>query len=142
MKKNYTVKNADEQWVMGVLAKVSESGKESFVIQGGLNDMYLIPFDGLRLGRVRRNWLIAIPEYLNTQSNEMHVVLTDDEKIADKFFQEWAKQRDSYNDEDEPEYDENCGDYRYYPNLAGVLFPTLKEEREKEFNRLIKRLSA
>lgn len=120
MKKNYLIKESvSNKWIDEV-TQLSQS--EVYLIQGGLNDAYLIDFRGLRYGRVRRNWLIVVPEFVNEWGDELHAMLTDDEKIAEKFISEYEKQQD---------------DPEYYPVLEGVFMKTLKQIRTDELNKLI-----
>lgn len=120
MKKNYLIKESvSNKWIDEV-TQLSQS--EVYLIQGGLNDAYLIDFRGLRYGRVRRNWLIVVPEFVNEWGDELHAMLTDDEKIVSRFMEEYEKQQD---------------DPEYYPVLEGVFMKTLKQIRTDELNKLI-----
>lgn len=120
MKKNYLIKESvSNKWIDEV-TQLSQS--EVYCIQGGLNDAYLIDFRGLRYGRVRRNWLIVVPEFVNEWGDELHAMLTDDEKIVSRFMEEYEKRQD------DPEY---C------PVLEGVFMKTLKQIRTDELNKLI-----
>lgn len=120
MKKNYLIKESvSNKWIDEV-TQLSQS--EVYCIQGGLNDAYLIDFRGLRYGRVRRNWLIVVPEFVNEWGDELHAMLTDDEKIVSRFMDEYEKQQD---------------DPEYYPVLEGVFMKTLKQIRTDELNKLI-----
>lgn len=120
MKKNYLIKESvSNKWIDEV-TQLSQS--EVYCIQGGLNDAYLIDFRGLRYGRVRRNWLIVVPEFVNEWGDELHAMLTDDEKIVSRFMEEYEKQQD---------------DPEYYPVLEGVFMKTLKQIRTDELNKLI-----
>ena len=120
MKKNYLIKESvSNKWIDDV-TQLTQS--EVYLIQGCLNDAYLIDFRGLRYGRVRRNWLIVVPEFVNEWSDELHAMLTDDEKIVSRFMDEYEKQQD------DPEYS---------PVLEGVFMKTLKQIRTDELNKLI-----
>ena len=120
MKKNYLIKESvSNKWIDEV-TQLTQS--EVYLIQGGLNDAYLIDFRGLRYGRVRRNWLIVVPEFVNEWGDELHAMLTDDEKIVSRFMEEYEKQQD---------------DPEYYPVLEGVFMKTLKQIRTDELNKLI-----
>ncbi len=138
MKKNYLIKESvSNEWIDEV-TQLSQG--EVYCIQGGLNDAYLIDFRGLRYGRVRRKWLVVVPEFANTWGDDLHAMFTDDDEIAEKFISEYEKQQDSVNIEGEEEYDSECGDYRYYPVLEGVFMKTLKQIRTDELNKLISKL--
>ena len=61
MKKDYYIKNpVNQEWINNT---VHLSQGDTFIIQGCLNDAYLIDFSNLRYGRVRRKWLVVVPEY-------------------------------------------------------------------------------
>lgn len=123
MKKNYLIKESvSNKWIDEV-TQLTQS--EVYLIQGGLNDAYLIDFRGLRYGRVRRNWLIVVPEFVNEWGDELHAMLTDDEKIVSRFMDEYEKQQD---------------DPEYFPVLEGVFMKTLKQIRTDELNKLISKL--
>lgn len=123
MKKNYLIKESvSNKWIDEV-TQLTQS--EVYLIQGGLNDAYLIDFRGLRYGRVRRNWLIVVPEFVNEWGDELHAMLTDDEKIVSRFMDEYEKQQD---------------DPEYFPVLEGVFMKTLKQIRTDELNKLIGKL--
>lgn len=123
MKKNYHVKEAvSNEWIADV---IQLSQGEVYCIQGGLNDAYAIDFHNLHYGRVRRNWLIVVPEFANEWGNELHAMLTDDETIVEHFIHEYEKQQD---------------DLEYYPVLEGVFMKSLKQIREEELNNLISKL--
>ena len=129
MKKNYTIDSeVSTEWIQNA---INLSDGEVYVIDQGTAYAYLIDFSNLHYGRVRRHWLVVIPEFQNEWSNAYHAMLTDSEKIADEFIQEYEKQQDSYNDEDSEDFDPNEGEYRYYPNLAGRWFLTFAQEVEK-----------
>lgn len=129
MKKNYTIDSeVSTEWIQNA---INLSDGEVYVIDQGTAYAYLIDFSNLHYGRVRRHWLLVIPEFQNEWSNAYHALLTDSEKIADEFIQEYEKQQDSYNDEDSEDFDPNEGEYRYYPNLAGRWFLTFAQEVEK-----------
>lgn len=129
MKKNYTIDSeVSNEWIQNA---INLSDGEVYVIDQGTAYAYLIDFSNLHYGRVRRHWLLVIPEFQNEWSNAYHALLTDSEKIADEFIQEYEKQQDSYNDEDSEDFDPNEGEYRYYPNLAGRWFLTFAQEVEK-----------
>lgn len=123
MKKNYLIKESvSNKWIDEV-TQLSQG--EFYCIQGGLNDAYLIDFRGLRYGRVRRKWLIVVPEFANAWGDDLHAMLTDDEKIVSRFLDEYEKQQD---------------DPEYYPALEGVFMKTLKQIRTDELNKLIGKL--
>lgn len=129
MKKNYTIHSeVSTEWIQNA---INLSDGEVYVIDQGTAYAYLIDFSNLHYGRVRRHWLLVIPEFQNEWSNAYHAMLTDSEKIADEFIQEYEKQQDSYNDEDSEDFDPDDGEYRYYPNLAGRWFLTFAQEVEK-----------
>lgn len=129
MKKNYTIDSeVSTEWIQNA---INLSDGEVYVIDQGTAYAYLIDFSNLHYGRVRRHWLLVIPEFQNEWSNAYHAMLTDSEKIADEFIQEYEKQQDSYNDEDSEDFDPDEGEYRYYPNLAGRWFLTFAQEVEK-----------
>lgn len=129
MKKNYTIDSeVSTEWIQN---EINLSDGEVYVIDQGTAYAYLIDFSNLHYGRVRRHWLLVIPEFQNEWSNAYHALLTDSKKIADEFIQEYEKQQDSYNDEDSEDFDPNEGEYRYYPNLAGRWFLTFAQEVEK-----------
>lgn len=129
MKKNYTIDSeVSTEWIQNA---INLSDGEVYVIDQGTAYAYLIDFSNLHYGRVRRHWLLVIPEFQNEWSNAYHALLTDSEKIADEFIQEYEKQQDSYNDENSEDFDPNEGEYRYYPNLAGRWFLTFAQEVEK-----------
>lgn len=129
MKKNYTIDSeVSTEWIQNA---INLSDGEVYVIDQGTAYAYLIDFSNLHYGRVRRHWLLVIPEFQNEWSNAYHALLTDSEKIADEFIQEYEKQQDSYNDENSEYFDPNEGEYRYYPNLAGRWFLTFAQEVEK-----------
>lgn len=129
MKKNYTIDSeVSTEWIQNA---INLSDGEVYVIDQGTAYAYLIDFSNLHYGRVRRHWLVVIPEFQNEWSNAYHAMLTDSEKIADEFIQEYEKQQDSYNDEDSEDFDPDEGEYRYYPNLAGRWFLTFAQEVEK-----------
>lgn len=129
MKKNYIIDSeVSTEWIQNA---INLSDGEVYVIDQGTAYAYLIDFSNLHYGRVRRHWLLVIPEFQNEWSNAYHALLTDSEKIADEFIQEYEKQQDSYNDEDSEDFDPNEGEYRYYPNLAGRWFLTFAQEVEK-----------
>lgn len=129
MKKNYTIDSeVSTEWIQNA---INLSDGEVYVIDQGTAYAYLIDFSNLHYGRVRRHWLLVIPEFQNEWANAYHALLTDSEKIADEFIQEYEKQQDSYNDENSEYFDPNEGEYRYYPNLAGRWFLTFAQEVEK-----------
>ena len=129
MKKNYTIDSeVSTEWIQNA---INLSDGEVYVIDQGTAYAYLIDFSNLHYGRVRRHWLLVIPEFQNEWSNAYHAMLSDSEKIADEFIQEYEKQQDSYNDEDSEDFDPDEGEYRYYPNLAGRWFLTFAQEVEK-----------
>lgn len=138
MKKNYHVKEAVSlAWVDNV---INLSQGEVYCIYSGLNNGYLINFEGLHYGRVRRKWLIVVPEFANTWGDDLHAMFTDDDEIAEAFVSEYEKQQDSVNVEGEEEYDPECGDYRYYPVLDGVFMKRLSQIKVEELNYLISKL--
>lgn len=129
MKKNYTIDSeVSTEWIQNA---INLSDGEVYVIDQGTAYAYLVDFSNLHYGRVRRHWLLVIPEFQNEWSNAYHALLTDSEKIADEFIQEYEKQQDSYNDENSEDFDPDEGEYRYYPNLAGRWFLTFAQEVEK-----------
>lgn len=129
MKKNYTIDSeVSTEWIQNA---INLSDGEVYVIDQGTAYAYLIDFSNLHYGRVRRHWLLVIPEFQNEWSNAYHAMLSDSEKIADEFIQEYEKQQDSYNDEDSEDFEPDEGEYRYYPNLAGRWFLTFAQEVEK-----------
>lgn len=129
MKKNYTIDSeVSTEWIQNV---INLSDGDVYVIDQGTAYAYLIDFSNLHYGRVRRHWLLVIPEFQNEWSNAYHAMLTDSEKIANEFIQEYEKQQDSYNDENSEDFDPDEGEYRYYPNLAGRWFLTFAQEVEK-----------
>lgn len=135
MKKDYSISEpVSLEWINSA---IELSKGETYEIDGGLNSAYLIDFSGLRYGRVRRHWLIVVPEYANEWDNKPHALLTDDDSKAKQFINEYEKQQDSYNEEGEPGYDENAGEYRYYPELAGVFMKTLDQISMDELNKYI-----
>ena len=126
MKKDYIIKNAVElAWIRDAI-RLSKG--ECYQIDTGLATAYLIDFSGLRYGRVRRRWLLVVPEIQNEWSTAYHAMLTDSDKAADEFVSEYDKQQDSYNDEDSDDFDPEAGEYRYYPAVEGRWFPTFAQE--------------
>lgn len=135
MKKDYSISEpVTLDWINSAM-KLSKG--ETYEIDGGLNNAYLIDFSGLRYGRVRRHWLIVVPEYANEWGNKLHALLTDDDSKASRFIDEYEKQQDSYNEKGEPGYDENAGEYRYYPNLEGAFMQTLNQIAMNTLNKYI-----
>lgn len=139
MKKDYYIKNpVDQEWINNT---VHLSQGDTFIIQGCLNDAYLIDVSNLRYGRVRRKWLVVVPEYANEWGDNLHALLTDNDKLAGKFITEYEKQQDSYNEEGTKNFDPDAGEYRYYPMLEGTFmksFAQLKQEAlEKLFGKNI-----
>lgn len=131
MKKNYVITNeVSSEWIQNV---INLSDGDVYPIDTGTAIAYLIDFSNLHYGRVRRHWLVVIPEFQNEWSNAYHAMLTDSEKIANEFIEEYEKQQDSYNDEDSPDFDPDDGEYRYYPELAGRWFDTFEQATQKFF---------
>lgn len=129
MKKNYTIDSeVSTEWIQNA---INLSDGEVYVIDQGTAYAYLIDFSNLHYGRVRRHWLLVIPEFQNEWSNAYHAMLTDSEEIANEFIEEYEKQQDSYNDEDSEDFEPDEGEYRYYPELAGRWFLTFAQEVEK-----------
>lgn len=129
MKKNYVITDeVSSEWIQNA---INLSNGDVYPIDMGTDIAYLIDFSNLHYGRVRRHWLVVIPEFQNEWSNAYHAMLTDSEQIANEFIEEYEKQQDSYNDEDSPDFDPDDGEYRYYPELAGRWFDTFKQATEK-----------
>lgn len=129
MKKNYTIDSeVSTEWIQNV---INLSDGDVYTIDTGTAFAYMVDFSNLHYGRVRRHWLVVIPEFQNEWSNAYHAMLTDSEKIADEFIEEYEKQQDSYNDDDSEDFDPDEGEYRYCPNLAGRWFLTFAQEVEK-----------
>ena len=131
MKKNYVITNeVSSEWIQNV---INLSDEDVYPIDTGTAFAYMVDFSNLHYGRVRRHWLVVIPEFQNEWSNAYHAMLTDSEKIANEFIEEYEKQQDSYNDEDSPDFDPDDGEYRYYPELAGRWFDTFEQATQKFF---------
>ena len=135
MKKNYVITSeVDHEWIQNAI-KLSDGAV--YTIDTGTDIAHFIDFSNLHYGRVRRHWLVVIPEFQNEWSNAYHAMLTDSEKIANEFIEEYEKQQDSYNDEDSPDFDPEGGEYRYYPELAGRWFSTFAQERENFLKNIL-----
>lgn len=133
MKKNYVITDeVSSEWIQNV---INLSDGAVYTIDTGTDIAHLIDFSNLHYGRVRRHWLVVIPEFQNEWSNAYHAMLTDSEKIANEFIEEYEKQQDSYNDEDSPDYNPDDGEYHYYPELAGRWFDTFEQATQKFFTQ-------
>lgn len=129
MKKNYVLTDeVSGEWIQNA---INLSDGDVYTVDTGTDDAHLIDFSNLHYGRVRRQWLVVVPEFQNEWSNAYHAMLTDSEKIANEFIEEYEKQQDSYNDEDSPDFDPDGGEYRYYPGLAGRWFDTFEQANQK-----------
>lgn len=127
MKPNYYLKSAvTNAWINHIL---SLKPSTVYQIEGALNDAYLIDFSGLRYGRVKRQWLIVVPEYANTWGDNLHAMLTDDDRLADQFISEAERQQDSWN--------EATGEYDYNPVLAGKFMKTFDQLNEEAWTKFI-----
>ena len=132
MKKNYSLNdryNVTNDSINEITKMAQENGGDVYCIQGCLNDALLIDVSSLKFGRVNRHWLLVVPEYLNSWGDELHAVLTDSKRIANKFIDDYNKQQDSVNIEGEPDFDPEAGDYRYYPAFSNRWIKSLATER-------------
>ena len=133
MKKDYIITDeVGRDWIQNAI-KLSDG--VVYQVDTGTDTDYLIDFSNLRYGRVRRHWLVVISEFQNEWSNAYHAMLTDSNAVADEFIEEYEKQQDSYNDESNPDFDPDGGEYRYYPELAGRWFDTFEQETKKFFEQ-------
>lgn len=71
---------------------------EMFIIEGTLNDTYLINTEHLqeshKLGRVKfRKYMILGHEFATHWSNHLYMHLTDNEKLFEELYQEYEEQQ-------------------------------------------------
>ena len=71
---------------------------EMFIIEGTLNDTYLINTEHLqeshKLGRVKfRKYMILGHEFATHWSNNLYMHLTDNEKLFEELYQEYEEQQ-------------------------------------------------
>ena len=131
MKKDYVINSeVSSDWIQNAI-KLSDGSV--YTIDTGTDTAYLIDFSNLHYGRVRRHWLVVIPEFQNEWSNAYHAMLTDSNTVADEFIKEYEKQQDSYNDENSSDFGPEGGEYHYYPALAGRWFDTFEQATKKFF---------
>lgn len=64
--------------------------------QGALNDNYMFVNDGIRIGnRMKaRKYIIMYNKHLNEWSDDLRLIMTDDEKL----FNKWSNQFDQWED--------------------------------------------
>ena len=64
--------------------------------EGNLNDDYMFVNDGIRIGnRMKaRKYIIMYSKHLNEWSDELRLIMTDDEKL----FNKWSNQFDQWKD--------------------------------------------
>ena len=63
MKKNYVITNeVNSEWIQNV---INLSDGDVYPIDTGTAFAYMVDFSNLHYGRVRRHWLVVIPEFQN-----------------------------------------------------------------------------
>ncbi len=89
-----------------LLHKLMELDSVIFVIEGALNDTYLINTEHLqgshKLGRVKfRKYMILGHEFASEYHNHLYMQLTDNDKVYDEWYQEYE---DQFEGEDDDEF--------------------------------------
>ena len=76
-----------------VMQLASDKGYEMFVIEGGLmDDIMIVDNKDIRVGRAKpREYIIIRAKFLNTWSSGLVMTMTDNEELADEFYNEWAE---------------------------------------------------
>ena len=88
-----------------LLHKLMELDSVIFVIEGALNDTYLINTEHLqgshKLGRVKfRKYMILGHEFASEYHNHLYMQLTDNDKVFDKWYQEYEEQFEGEDDDE------------------------------------------
>lgn len=105
---------------------------ECYEVEGSLISHYLIDFEGFRVGRVRRKWLVVVEEFASDQSSILHGFLTNDQKIADEFYDEWELDQSRKDKEiSDDEYDKRT------QGFAGRWYPTIAKIQQKEIEKFL-----
>lgn len=81
-----------------IVHKLVDLDCEVFIIEGGLNDTYLINTEHLqeshKLGRVKfRKYMILGHEFATHWSNNLYMQLTDNEELFEELYQEYEEQQ-------------------------------------------------
>lgn len=89
-----------------LLHKLMELDSVIFVIEGALNDTYLINTEHLqgshKMGRVKfRKYMILGHEFASEYHNHLYMQLTDNDKLFEELYQEYE---DQFEGEDDDEF--------------------------------------
>ena len=99
-------KYVDLDYTQDLLGTLVDLGCETFTIEGGLNDTHLINTEDLqrksyKLGRLKfRKYLILGHEFASEYHNHLYMQLTDNDKVFDKWYQEYEEQFENEDDDE------------------------------------------
>ena len=101
--------------VENLVSKLNDLDCEVMIVEGGLNDTYLINTELLqgryKMGRIKfRKYMILGHEFASEYHNHLYMQLTDNEQVFNDWLEEYYKQMEEYEREEagsvlDPAYD-------------------------------------